>query len=110
MKKYYKYRGRFIALQEHPDCDPVKVKADDRLARTAGSPSSLTPETDAAWAKHRGTTPDCWLEFVNLASNLERRLAEARRIAECHRDAAKNGEIYCPYHTWTLPWESPENA
>ena len=43
---------------------------------------SDTPETDAAWAKHRGTTPDCWIEFVNLASSLERRLAESERLRE----------------------------
>lgn len=44
----------------------------ERLARTACSVSSETPETNAEWTKHSSLNPSCAAAFVILCGKLER--------------------------------------
>jgi hypothetical protein len=84
-----------------PLCDHcVEEIANERLALTAGSPSS-TPETDALRElyenhEHRATVGDIW----ELCESLERERDQARTAARKLRDAFTQGE--------QLPWENAD--
>lgn len=65
----------------------AKEKADDRLAPTAGSPSSDTPETDALRQKLWGKGwSDSYMTMMSHANKLERERDAAKRMWSIHQD------------------------
>lgn len=62
---------------------PLKLKRHSPLYAATCSPSSLTPETDAAWACFKGYT-ELLRDVKDLSCKLERERDEARRELENH--------------------------
>lgn len=81
----------------------------------AGSPSSLTPETDAAWEKHSGTNAELAIDAIALCGKLERERDDARREAIRWQDAWMNETTLHEMGSTLMPWlrdwkKSAENA
>jgi hypothetical protein len=78
-----------------------KLKSDSPLGAATCSPSSLTPETDAAWSCFIGYT-ELLQDVKDLSCKLERERDEARKLAEKWR---RESNWIGNEKNYKLPWE-----